>query len=354
MQSKINVGVIGFGFSSQTFHCPLIVSSPHLHLSAVVERHQNKSSTVYPWVNVTRTTEELFDLPTIDLVVITTPNDSHFSLAKAAMEKGKHVIVEKPFTVTLAEAEELVQVSKKTNKLCSIYQNRRWDGDFLTVKKLIASGHLGRIVEFQSKFDRFRNFSKGGWREKEEQAGSGILYDLGAHLIDQSLCLFGMPKSIFASINNQRQLKDSQVDDEFTVTLSYEGGLKAVLSSGMLVRENPVSRYTLRGMNGSFTKHCLDVQEDQLKAGVVPTNAHYGVESSERWGSINSDIGGIHIVGHVETEKGTYIEFYSNVAEAILKGDREHLAVKPEDGAQCIRLIELAQKSSNEGRVIFL
>ncbi|KAL0077800.1 hypothetical protein J3Q64DRAFT_1131147 [Phycomyces blakesleeanus] len=354
MASKVNVGVIGFGFSSQTFHCPLIVSSPHLNLAAVVERHGNKSKSVYSDVHVAKSTDELFDMANIDLVVITTPNDSHFSLAKSAMEKGKHVVVEKPFTVTLAEAEELAKVSKDTNKICSVYQNRRWDGDFLTVKKLIANGHLGRIVEFESHFDRFRNFVKGGWRESDAQPGSGMLYDLGAHLIDQSLSLFGLPISVYATLTNQRQLKESSVIDDFTIILQYAGGFKAVLRSSMLARQSPVLRYNVRGMNGNFVKHYLDVQEDQLKAGLVPTDAPYGVESSERWGSINTDISGVHIVGQVETEKGAYLSFYNNVGQAILKGDREYLEVKPEDGVNCIRLIELAQQSSDEGRVINL
>ncbi|KAI9014436.1 hypothetical protein CLU79DRAFT_766796 [Phycomyces nitens] len=354
MANKVNVGVIGFGMSSQTFHCPLIVSSPHLNLTAVVERHGDKSKSIYSDVHVAKTTDELFDMSNIDLVVITTPNDSHFSLAKSAMQKGKHVVVEKPFTVTLDEAKELARVSKETNKICSVYQNRRWDGDFLTVKKLIANGHLGRIVEFESHFDRFRNFVKSGWRESDSQPGSGMLYDLGAHLIDQSLSLFGLPISVYATLTNQRQLKESSVIDDFTIILQYPGGFKAVLRSSMLARQTPVLRYNVRGMNGNFVKHYLDVQEDQLKAGLVPTDAPYGVESPERWGSINTDISGVHIVGQVETEKGSYISFYNNVGQAILKGDREFLEVKPEDGVNCIRLIELAQQSSDEGRVIHL
>ncbi|CAO3593984.1 unnamed protein product [Absidia cylindrospora] len=354
MSNQVNVGVVGFGMSSRTFHCPLIVSSPHLNLAAVVERHDTKSQKVYPGIQTVKSTDELFGLDHVDLVVITTPNDSHFKLAKEAMEKGKHVVVEKPFTVTSQEAEILVQVAKETSKICSVYQNRRWDGDFLTVKKLLENDHLGRLVEFESHFDRFRNFSKHGWREQEGQLGSGMLYDLGAHLIDQALTLFGVPKSIYATISNQRQLKGTNVDDDFTIILTYENNMKAILRSSMLARQQPVLRFSLRGMNGSFVKHHLDVQEDQLKAGVLPAHGGYGVESQQQWGLINTDMaGGVHVVGHVETEKGDYLSFYNNVGQAVLENNPAHLAVKPEHGLLCIRLIELAQQSSDENRTIF-
>lgn len=262
------------------------------------------------------------------------------------------MVVEKPFTITSKEAEELARVAKETGRVCSVYQNRRWDGDFLTVKKLIEGKHLGRLVEYESHFDRFRNFVKAGWREQGDQPGSGMLYDLGAHLIDQALDLFGMPKTVYATVSNQRQLKETNVADDFTIILGYDNAFKAILRSSMLSRHTPVLRFNLRGMNGSFKKEYLDVQEDQLKAGVVPSDAEYGVESSERYGSIDTEVNGIHFIGQVATEKGQYLSYYNNVAQSILKNDREYLAVKPEHGANCIRIIELAQQSSDEGRVI--
>lgn len=264
------------------------------------------------------------------------------------------VVVEKPFTITSEEANELARLSKETGLICSVYQNRRWDGDFLTVKKLINGGHLGRVVEFESHFDRFRNFVKAGWREQSDAPGSGMLYDLGAHLIDQALHLFGMPETVYATVSNQRQLKETDVADDFTIILTYKNAFKAILRSSMLSRHTPVLRFNLRGMNGSYKKEYLDVQEDQLKAGIVPSDAEYGVESAARYGSINTEFNGVHIVGNVDTEKGDYLSFYNNVAESIIKKDPAHLAVKPEDGANCIRIIELAKKSSDEGRVITL
>lgn len=336
--------------SSKTFHCPLITSSPYLQLTAVVERHSDKSKEVYPWVHVAKSTQELFDMTNVDLVVITTPNDSHFPLAKEAMQKGKHVVVEKPFTITSTEAKELDEVAQKTGRVCSVYQNRRWDADFLTAKKLIKNGHLGRLVEFESHFDRFRNFVKPGWRERDDQPGSGMLYDLGAHLIDQALSLFGTPQSLFATISNQRQLKESNVVDDFTIIFKYTNDFSVILRSSMLARQTPVLRFSLRGMEGAFVKHYLDVQEDQLKAGLVPSSAGYGVEKPEQWGTLDSNVNGLHIVGKVETEKGDYLSFYNNVGLAIM--GKEPLAVTPKDGYNCIRAIELAKQSSDEGRVI--
>ncbi|GAN01849.1 oxidoreductase [Mucor ambiguus] len=353
-ENKVKVGVVGFGMSARVFHCPLITSSPYMHLAAVVERNSDKSKDIYPWIQVKKSTDELFTDSEIDLVVITTPNGSHYPLALEAMKSGKHVVVEKPFTITSKEAEELARVAKETGRVCSVYQNRRWDGDFLTVKKLLKDGQLGRLVEYESHFDRFRNFVKAGWREQSDAPGSGMLYDLGAHLIDQALALFGMPKTVFAIVSNQRQLKETDVADDFTIILGYENSFKAILRSSMLARHAPVLRFNLRGMNGSYKKEYLDVQEDQLKSGVVPSNAEYGVESSERFGTINTDFNGAHVVGKVDTEKGDYLSFYNNVAESILKSDPDNLAVKPQDGANCIRIIELAQQSSDEGRVITL
>ncbi|KAI8079583.1 uncharacterized protein B0P05DRAFT_86993 [Gilbertella persicaria] len=338
--------------SARTFHCPLIVSSPFMHLAGVVERKSDKSKDMYSWIQVFKSTDDLFAHPDIDLVVITTPNDSHYSLAKEAMKAGKHVVVEKPFTITSQEAQELVQVAKETNRICSVYQNRRWDGDFLTVKKLVAGGQLGRLVEYESHFDRFRNFVKPGWREQNDQPGSGMLYDLGAHLIDQALHLFGMPKTVYATVSNQRQLKESNVADDFTIILGYDNAFKAILRSSMLARHTPVLRFNLRGMQGSFRKEYLDVQEDQLKSGKLPSDPEYGVESQARYGTIDTEIQGLHLVGTVETEKGAYLSYYNNVAQSIQKSDPGHLEVTPQDGYNCIRLIELAQQSSDEGRVV--
>ncbi|KAJ2961472.1 hypothetical protein NQZ79_g3251 [Umbelopsis isabellina] len=344
---KINVGVIGFGMSSKTFHCPLIVSSPHLQLHSIVSSG-DKCTQVYPQAQHVKTSDELFASKEVQLVVITTPNELHFKLAKQAMNAGKHVVVEKPFTVTSQEAEELVELSKRTNLVCSIYQNRRWDGDFLTAKKIVEDGQLGRLVEFESHFDRFRNYVKAGWRETDAP-GSGMLFDLGAHLIDQALHLFGKPYSVYAVVENQRQLKESNIDDDFTIIFRYKNGPKVLLRSSMLARQAPVLRFSLRGMDGSYIKYHLDPQEDQLKAGQTPLTPGYGVESEERWGTINADVKGLHVVGQVETLPGKYLDFYNNVAETIMKGDLSHLAVKPEQGYETIRMIEVIRQSSDEG-----
>ncbi|KAI8978486.1 hypothetical protein BDB01DRAFT_837407 [Pilobolus umbonatus] len=358
---SVNVGVVGYGNSAKVFHCPLIVSSPFLHLAAVVQRHGDHARDMYPWITVYKTTDDLFSSLDIDMVVITTPNESHYSLALEALQQGKHdkfswfhsVVVEKPFTVTSKEAEELAILAKEKHLICSVYQNRRWDGDFLTVKKLIQDNRLGRLVEYESHFDRFRNYSKPGWKE-ESRAGSGMLYDLGSHLVDQAICLFGMPKTLFAILENERQIEGVDVVDSFTMILGYDNAFKAILRSSMLVRSTGALRFHLRGFNGSFKKHYLDVQEDQLKQGLVPSSANYGVEETSHHGTIDFDLNGVHIVGQVETEKGEYLSFYNNVGEAIIKKDPGHLEVSAEAGVNSIRLLELAQQSHREKRTITL
>ncbi|RUS22243.1 hypothetical protein BC937DRAFT_89902 [Endogone sp. FLAS-F59071] len=346
---RLNVGVIGFGMSAQVFHCPLIVSSAHLHLHTVVERHAEKSRQLYQDVRVVRSTDELFASPDIDLVVITTPNESHFGLTKAAIKARKHVIVEKPFTVTYVEATELATLAEEHKVILSVFQNRRWDGDFLTVRQIIDGGLVGRVVELESHFDRFRNFVKpNAWREKDVP-GSGMLYDLGSHLIDQVLSLFGRPTSVLAVVENQRQLSESSIDDDFTIILRFASGAKCVLRSSMLARASPVLRFQLRGMAGTYLKYHLDPQEDQLKAGLLPGNAAFGVETEDNWGTLNTDVAGVHVVGKVETQRGRYLDFYNNVAETILGGDKGKLAVTARQAADVIKVIELAKKSSDEG-----
>jgi len=277
---------------------------------------------------------------TVELVVVATPNDSHFDLAGRALRAGKHVVVEKPFTNTSAEAKELTAIARGQNRLVSAHHNRRWDGDFLTVGKILEGGLLGRLVEYESHYDRYRNEPRAGaWRE-EAEPGSGILYDLGAHLIDQALVLFGPPVEVYADVRTQREF--AKAVDSFDVSLRYDA-LKVTLKATMLAREAG-PRFTLHGTEGSFVKHGLDPQEDALKRGQRPTSEGWGKETEERWGTINTTLGGLHFRGKVETFAGRYTDYYQNIADAI-RG-RAELSVKPEDAANTIRIIELAFESS--------
>ncbi|KAF9571612.1 hypothetical protein EC968_000351 [Mortierella alpina] len=352
----INVGVIGFGMSAQVFHAPLISSTHGLNLAAFVNRSgpSLKISSKYPKAAVHQSHEQLFQDPAIDLVVITTPNTLHFELARQALEAGKHVVVEKPFTVTFEEGIQLARLAKQRSLVLSVFQNRRWDADFLTVQKLVQSQQstLGRIVSFESRFDRFRNFSKNGWRETGKvEEGSGVLYDLCSHLLDQALVLFGEPEYLTAHVSNQRQLEASQVDDQFLVHLDYKDGLRCTLGAGMLARI-PTPRFRVTGMNGSYVKYGLDVQENQLKEGLTPANGSYGLESEASWGEIDTlmDIQGVqlHVKGKVDSELGTYGAYYANVHDAI-RGNAP-LAVTAEQAAWVIHGIQLAIESSRSGQ----
>ena len=310
----------------------------------------------YPDAAVFASLDQLVLDPSIHLVVITTPNTLHHIQARQALEAGKHVVVEKPFTITFEQAMELAKFAQSKSLVLSVFHNRRWDADFLTVQKLVQAqkSTIGRVVSFESRFDRFRNFSKNGWRETGlVEEGSGVLYDLCSHLLDQALVLFGEPEYLTAYVSNQRQLAFSQVDDQFLVHLDYKDGLRCTLGAGMLARI-PTARFRLTGMNGSYVKYGLDVQENQLKEGLTPKNGSYGVEKEECWGDLDTllDVDGtqIHVKGKVDSEQGSYGSFYKNVRGAIQQ--TEKLAVTAEQAAWVIHGIQLAIKSSESGQRI--
>lgn len=347
MTDQINVGLVGFGISSRVFHAPVIATVPGLRVTKVVERHTNDAERLYPNVEVVRDADAMFEDPGIDLVVITTPTASHFDLARRALEAGKHVVVEKPFTTTSAEADTLVALARDRGRVLTVYQNRRWDGDFLTIRRILGADLLGRLVEFESHFDRYRAAPKpGAWRETEGP-GSGILYDLGSHLVDQALVLFGRPRAIAADARTQRD--GGATVDSFELFLHYDG-LKVLLKAGMLVREEPKTRFVLHGTRGSFVKHGLDPQEDELKAGRTPAEPGWGEEPEEWWGALDTEVAGLHVRSRVETLPGTYQEFYRNVLDAI-RG-RAEIAVRPEEARDAIRVIELAVEASAAMRAV--
>ncbi len=347
MTDQINVGLVGFGISSRVFHAPVIATVPGLRVTKVVERHTNDAERLYPGVEVVRDADAMFEDPGVDLVVVTTPTASHFDLARRALEAGKHVVVEKPFTTTSAEADALVALARDRGRVLTVYQNRRWDGDFLTIRRILGAGLLGRLVEFESHFDRYRAAPKpGAWRETDGP-GSGILYDLGSHLVDQALVLLGRPLAIAADARTQRD--GGTTVDSFELFLHYDG-LKVLLKAGMLVREEPKTRFVLHGTHGSFVKYGLDPQEDELKAGRTPAEPGWGDEPEERWGALDTEVAGLHVRARVETLPGTYQEFYRNVLDAI-RGHAE-IAVRPEEARDTIRVIELAAEASAAMRAV--
>jgi scyllo-inositol 2-dehydrogenase (NADP+) len=346
--TPVCVGLIGSGKSGRIFHAPVIGAIPQLLLKTAVERHGDEFRKVFPTVNIVREVDELLQDDGILLVVIATPNASHFDLARQALAAGKHVVIDKPFTVSMDQARTLIDLARAKGVLLSVYQNRRWDGDFLTVKQLIGEGRLGRIIEFESHLDRFRTLPRtGAWKESAG-LGSGLFWDLGPHLIDQALQLFGPPERVLADIRIQRE--GALTDDYFEVKLFYDSFV-ATLKAGMLVPE-PNRRFTLRGTKGSFVKQGVDPQEAALMKGGNPTDQGWGVEPPESWGTFYTCKGDRITEEKIPTVPGCYQAFYENVAWAI--AGTAALAVKPEEAFATIRIIEAARQSGKNGQIIQL
>lgn len=340
---KIKVALVGYGSVGEKIHAPLIHENPELELTAVVERHHEKSQEKYPQVKVFRSLESLLEAGVAELVVIVTPNELHFPQAKLALESGLHVVVDKPVTVFSEQARQLDALAKEKGRLLSVFQNRRWDGDFLTVKEILQQGILGRIVHFESHFDRFRPHLVNNWREKD-LPGSGITYDLGTHLIDQAVVLFGKPDWVYADILKQR--KEAVADDFFDITLMY-GDLKVRLTASVMVNA-PLPRFLVLGEKGSYSKYGLDVQEKAMKAGIPPRGDDWGVEPEESWGKLYLE----NDTKTYPTLRGDYRLFYQNIADAIL--GRAALQVKMEEAMMVLEIIEAAFKSHQEGRRVIL
>ena len=343
MSSKIlNVGLIGFGLSGRYFHSPFLTTNAGFKLKTVVERSRNEAQEFDPSIENARSVDELLSDPSIDLVFICTPNDTHFPYAMDALENGKHVVIEKPFSATEEEAKQLIAVAEEKGLILTAYQNRRWDSDFLTIKKLIEEDKLGDIVEYECRYDRFRPVvPTESWKEKSVPVG-GNLYNLGPHLIDQALVLFGEPLTVTAEIRSVRP--NSEIDDYFDVRLGYADKL-VIVKSSLMVYENFL-RYHLHGTKGSFIKGGLDPQEETLRKNILPTEKPWGVEPEDRWGKLYSEA----FTGIIESEPGDYAPFYQNVYDAIVHG--AELAVKPSEILRTTRVIDLAFQSSKENKVM--
>ncbi len=343
----IRVGLIGFGLAGQAFHAPVIRGVAGMELACILERHTSKAKERYPQVRIARTLGELLSDKTISLCAVATPNDSHFSYAKACLEAGRHVVVDKPFTPTMAEAEQLVRLAADRGRLLTVFQDRRFDGIFHTIKKLVASGALGTISEYEARFDRFRLQAKpNAWREKADFPAAGVLWDLGPHLIDEALVLFGEPETIYAAALRQRVT--SQVDDAFDVIMQYPR-LRATLRA-RIIAYAPGPHLLLHGTEGSFIKYGMDPQEEILRnhpPDGLDWGANWGEEPEGRWGTLRRVN---EPPRKVKTERGDYRGFYANARDAIEKGSP--LEVPPEQALRTMRALLLAHKSSLETRVV--
>lgn len=347
MMKPIQTALLSYGMSGEVFHAPLLMADTGFNLTNVVQRKSDSAHQHYPSVKVIRTVDEAIDDPNIELVIVNTPNETHFPFAVKALEAGKHVVVEKPFTVTVKEADDLIALSKKKNKVLTAFQNRRWDGDYLTLKKVLEGKLVGKIVEFESHYDRFRNYIESNTWKEEAGIGKGILYNLGSHMLDQALDLFGMPDEVDARIGTQRP--GGKVDDYYDIRLQYHD-FHVIIKSSYLVREQG-PRYILHGTEGSFIASSgIDPQEQALKEKKIPGSAGWGTHDKEAWGKLNSTIHGLHVEGKIETISGNYMAFYRNLYEVIRGG--KPLAVKPEQARDVIVLIEAAYESNRQRRAI--
>ncbi len=343
---KIRVGLCSFGLSGRIFHSPFIDGHSGFELAKVWERSKDLAKEAYPQVEVVRQFEQLLEDPTIELIIVNTPDHTHYEYTKRALQSGKHVLVEKPFTLTTREGIELTGLARKHRKLLSVFQNRRWDGDFMTVKRVIEQGLLGRLVEFEAHFDRYRTqVDPNKWRE-QPGPHTGNIYDLGAHMIDQALVLFGWPESVAADLRIQRSA--GQVNDYFHIRLQH-AHVVVTVKGGYLVRE-PGPRYILHGTDGSFIKYGIDPQEAALRRGERPDQPRWGEEAEKYWGTLNTHIQNLHYRGKIETLAGNYMGFFDNLYQVLRNGKKP--AVPGEEGLNVIRIIEAARESSAGNRVI--
>ncbi|UYC12986.1 oxidoreductase [Xanthomonas sp. CFBP 8445] len=339
--SDFNLALLGFGYVGRTFHAPLIAHTPGLRLHTVVSRQADAVNAAWPQAHVVADAAQAFADPQIDAVVIATPNQTHAPLALAALAHGKHVLVDKPFTLDVAEAQQVLEQAQRAGRIVSVFQNRRWDGDFLGVRALLEAGTLGEIAEFHSHFDRHRPQVGDRWRE-HALPGSGLWFDLGPHLLDQALQLFGPPQAVQTDLALQRP--GAQAVDYVHAVLRYPR-LRVVLHAGSLVAANGL-RFAIHGSGGSYLKHGLDTQEAQLRAGVAPGAPEWGEDPLPgQLRLVGAD--GTHSVQTLPAHRGDYRDCYAAFREALAgRGPA------PVDAAQALavmRLLEAGVRSAASG-----
>jgi scyllo-inositol 2-dehydrogenase (NADP+) len=356
----IRTAVLGFGLAGRIFHCPFITAVPGLELEAIVQRSGNTAAAAYPEARILRSVEEAFTDSSLDVIVVATPNDTHYSLAHAALSAGKHVVIDKPFAATSQQARELITLAAAKSRVLAPFHNRRYDADFLTLRQLLAESRLGRVTQVHSHYDRFRPQQRPNtWKETQGPA-NGLLYDLGPHLVDQALALFGPPATLSASIRSERDR--TEIDDAFDLLLTWHGdgaeapGLRYTCSATMLAA-SPAPRFRAHGSFGSFVKHGLDPQEAALLAGARPPQSGseepWLPEAEAAWGTLTTATA--HDPSQLESVQypsltGDYRHFYEGVRDAI--ADSRALPIPAEDGYRVIRLLEIARESHRLGRTL--
>ncbi len=345
--------------AAKVFHIPLIATTPSFKLTAIVQRKptdDNSAPATYPDFCHYTSADSLFADGNIDIVIITTPPNTHFSLASAALKAGKHVLAEKPFVPTSAEASELMKIAKESDRFLCVYQNRRWDSDFLTFRKLQQEGKLGRIVDFESHFDRYKAVKADTWKGQLSMSeGGGVLYDLGTHLLDQIVLAFGMPKEVTAIFKNERGEGERAEPDAVKVICGYENGLSASANANVMAIDTAHLRFWVRGTEGVYKKYHLDCQEDQLKVGMKPGDPGFGVEEEKLSGDLTTLVDGKPVKKAFKNlEPETYGALYAKFAEAIKQNKEELVPVKASEARDVLKVIEAAKKSAAEKRTVMM
>jgi predicted dehydrogenase len=351
--SPLRVALLGYGLAGAVFHAPLIAAVDGLELAAIVTRDPERRAQAerdHPQAALLDSADEVWNrADALELVVVATPNSSHLSLAEAAIDAGLAVVVDKPLAASSADGRALVRAARDRGVVLTVFQNRRWDGDFLTVRELLASegaGGLGEVLRFESRYERWRPQLTGGWRESDDPAAAGgLLYDLGSHLVDQALVLFGPAVTVYAELDRRRP--GAETDDDTFVALAHASGVRSHLWMSVLAAQ-PGPRFRLLGRDAAYIKYGLDVQEEALHAGGRPDDPAWGQEPEERWGLLGAG----DELRPVPTLPGAYHRFYEGVVRALREGGPP--PVDPDDAISALQVLEAAKSSARERQVVEL
>ncbi|HEY0432848.1 MAG TPA: Gfo/Idh/MocA family oxidoreductase [Chitinophagaceae bacterium] len=345
---RISTGICSYGMSGKLFHAPFIANHPGYSLTGIVERHNTESTVRYPGATIFRSVDELVSSPGIDLVIVNTPTHLHYEHAIAALKAGKHLVVEKPFAVTVEQAEEITELARSKKLFLSVYQNRRYDGDYHAIQSVLDQKLLGELKEVEIRYDRYRPVGAGKAHKEGDLPGAGIIYDLSPHLVDQALQLFGWPMSIWADVWRMRE--DVKANDYFEIVLFYPD--KRVRLKATCIAREPLPSYIFHGTAGSFIQQRSDLQETQLNAGAVPSLGSWCPAPAKPDGLLHTEINGEVVRKEMTSIPGNYMYYYDDVYKA-LTGQANN-PVPPGDAIKTVRIIETALQSSREGRTIHL
>lgn len=348
MGTPIKTALASFGMSGKVFHGPLLKVNSGYEVVTVLERSKELSKELFPEAKIVRSYDAILNDNDIELVIVNTPDKLHYEMAKAAILKGKNIVVEKPVTLKSEEAADLIKLARDKGIVFSVFQNRRWDADFRTVKKVIEEAKFGRLIEFESHFDRYRTYiAPNTWKEEGDEY-SGVLYNLGSHMVDQAFVLFGRPNAVIAHLKIVR--RNGVVTDYYDIRLEYDG-FAALLKCSYLVKD-PGPRYTIHGEYGTFHKYGIDAQEELMKAGNLPLGDDWGKEEPEDWGTLVYEEDGEEVEELIESIPGDYNIFYKNIYDAVRNG--AELLVKPEEALEVLKILEACLQSNHEKRTVVL